>query len=91
MICIFITETFEYSKMAGDREDNVYKAKLAEQAERYDGKRQMGSDEIKGFVCCRRLDGIVVLRWYDGLRDRFSCRDMPPCTATVFYVRSTLG
>lgn len=24
--------------MAGDRDDNVYQAKLAEQAERYDGK-----------------------------------------------------
>lgn len=28
----------------GEREDNVYKAKLAEQAERYDGKRLSGSN-----------------------------------------------
>lgn len=60
-IYIFITETFECSKMAGDREDNVYKAKLAEQAERYDGKRPTGSDKIKGFVCCHREDVIAVL------------------------------
>ena len=35
---LFIRETSKIEIM-GEREDNVYKAKLAEQAERYDGKK----------------------------------------------------
>ena len=31
-----------------EREDNVYKAKLAEQAERYDGKREAKKNRKKG-------------------------------------------
>lgn len=49
-----------------EREDNVYKAKLAEQAERYDGK-------LKFLRCVRKM--IVVLYccrcpypWFDGFR-----------------------
>jgi len=50
-----------------DREDNVYKAKLAEQAERYDGKvgtsckRLIGGGKVKGIV--GRLVGFFA--WLD--------------------------
>ena len=41
-----------------DREDNVYKAKLAEQAERYDGMLYFGL--IRAFCCdtLRRFDAV---------------------------------
>lgn len=34
-----------------DREDNVYKAKLAEQAERYDGKCWRILHFLKNYLC----------------------------------------
>ncbi len=42
----------------GEREDNVYKAKLAEQAERYDGKTK-----IRAFLT-NTVIGILVLSHY---------------------------
>lgn len=39
-----------------DREDNVYKAKLAEQAERYDGKFRKICKI--GVLKCRLIDGM---------------------------------
>lgn len=56
----------DFLKMS-DREDNVYKAKLAEQAERYDGKvgtsckRLIGGGKVKGIV--GRLVGFFA--WLD--------------------------
>ena len=65
----------------GDRESNVYKAKLAEQAERYEGKRSI----LIAFGVCLGLSELPIcshVKWVTNLYDRqtYPSANMPYMT-----------